>query len=78
MKVFKERTHTSNLIIQYRDHFRHIKYKHAIHYFQFKTQGIKTLIRTIRHNATAERGARFHPTIGSVTPDGFITGHPRA
>jgi hypothetical protein len=78
MKVLKERMHTSNLIIQYRDHFRHIKYKHAIHYFQFKEQCIETLIRTIRCDATAGRGARFHPTIGSVTPDGFITGHPQA
>jgi hypothetical protein len=28
--------------------------------------------------ATAERGARFHPTVGSVTPNGFTTSHPRA
>jgi hypothetical protein len=28
--------------------------------------------------ATAERGARFHPTIGSTTPNGFTTSHPRA
>jgi hypothetical protein len=27
---------------------------------------------------TAERGARFHPTIGSVIPIGFSTSHPRA
>jgi hypothetical protein len=27
---------------------------------------------------TAERGARFHPTVGSVTPNGFTTSHPRA
>jgi hypothetical protein len=26
----------------------------------------------------AERGARFHPTVGSVTPNGFTTSHPRA
>ena len=29
-------------------------------------------------NATAERGARFHPTIGSVIPRGFTTNHPWA
>jgi hypothetical protein len=31
-----------------------------------------------RRDATAERGVCFHPTIGSVTPNGFTTGHPRA
>jgi hypothetical protein len=36
-----------------------------------------TLIRNnTRGDATAERGARFHPTIGSVTPNGFTTSHP--
>jgi hypothetical protein len=39
---------------------------------------MKTLIRTRRRDATTERGARFHPTIGSVTPNVFTTGHPRA
>jgi hypothetical protein len=28
--------------------------------------------------ATTERGARFHPTVGSATPNGFTTSHPRA
>ena len=28
--------------------------------------------------ANAERGACFHPTIGSATPNGFTTSHPRA
>ena len=27
---------------------------------------------------TAERGARFHLTVGVATPDGFTTSHPRA
>ena len=36
----------------------------------------KTLIRTTRCDATVQKGARFHPTIGSVTPNGFIIGHP--
>ena len=27
---------------------------------------------------TAERGARFHPTVGSMTPNGFTTSHPWA
>jgi hypothetical protein len=39
---------------------------------------MKTLIRTRRRDATVERGACFHPTIGSVTPNRFTTGHPRA
>jgi hypothetical protein len=38
----------------------------------------KTLIISTRRDATAERGARFHPTVGSVTPNGFTTSHPRA
>jgi hypothetical protein len=37
-----------------------------------------TLIRNFGRDANAERGARFHPTIGSVTPNGFTTSHPRA
>jgi hypothetical protein len=28
--------------------------------------------------ATAERGASFHPTVGSVTPNVFTTSHPQA
>jgi hypothetical protein len=39
---------------------------------------MKTLIRNRERDATAERGAHFHPTIGSVTPNGFTTDHPRA
>jgi hypothetical protein len=27
---------------------------------------------------TVEEGARFHPTVGSTTPNGFTTSHPRA
>jgi hypothetical protein len=39
----------------------------------------KTLIRnTSAMEATAERGARFHPTVGVATPTGFTTSHPRA
>jgi hypothetical protein len=69
--------HTHNLIIQYRNHFRYINT--CIHpLFHFNAQSMKTLIRTRRRDATAERGACFHPTIGSVTPNGFTTGHPRA
>jgi hypothetical protein len=37
-----------------------------------------TLIRNFRRDANAERGARFHPTVGSVIPTGFTTSHPRA
>jgi hypothetical protein len=28
--------------------------------------------------ATVERSARFHPTVGLATPSGFTTSHPRA
>jgi hypothetical protein len=38
----------------------------------------KYLSENTRCNATAERGARFHPTVGSATPNGFTTSHPRA
>jgi hypothetical protein len=38
----------------------------------------KHLSENTRCDATAERGARFHPTVGSVTPNGFTTSHPRA
>ena len=38
----------------------------------------KHLLENTRCDATAERGARFHPTVGSVTPNGFTTSHPRA
>jgi hypothetical protein len=37
-----------------------------------------TLIRNSGRDANAERGARFHPTVGSVIPTGFTTSHPRA
>jgi hypothetical protein len=45
---------------------------------QFKIQDINTYQKNTRCNATAERGARFHPTVGSATPNGFTTSHPRA
>jgi hypothetical protein len=32
----------------------------------------------MKRDATAERGARFHPIVGSVTPNEFTTSHPRA
>jgi hypothetical protein len=34
------------------------------------------LSENTRCDATSERGARFHPTIGSVNPNGFTTSHP--
>jgi hypothetical protein len=37
-----------------------------------------TYQKNTRSDATAERGARFHPTVGSTTPNGFTTSHPRA
>jgi hypothetical protein len=48
-----------------------------IHIFQ-DAKG-KTLIRNnTRGQATAERGAHFHPTVGLATPSEFTTSHPRA
>ena len=44
----------------------------------FKMQYVKHLSEiTPEVGATAERGARFHPTVGSVTPNGFTTSHPQ-
>jgi hypothetical protein len=45
----------------------------------FKMQYVKHLSEiTPEVGATAERGARFHPTVGIVTPSGFTTSHPQA
>jgi hypothetical protein len=45
----------------------------------FKMKYVKHLLEiTPRVSATAERGARFHPTIGVATPSGFTTSHPGA
>jgi hypothetical protein len=45
----------------------------------FKMQYVKHLSEiTPEVSATAERGARFHPTVGLATPSGFTTSHPRA
>jgi hypothetical protein len=45
----------------------------------FKMQDVKHLSEiTPEMSATAERGARFHPTIGLATPNGFTTSHPQA
>ena len=46
--------------------------------YSIRNTRYKTLIRSTRRDATAERGAHFHPTVGSVTPNGFTTSHPRA
>jgi hypothetical protein len=45
---------------------------------QIKIQDINTYQKNTRYDATAKRGARFHPTVGSATPNGFTTSHPRA
>jgi hypothetical protein len=34
------------------------------------------LSENTRCDATTERGARFHPTVGSMTSNGFTTSHP--
>jgi hypothetical protein len=55
-----------------------IVYEHICQHMNFKMQYVKHLSEiTPEVSATAERGARFHPTIGSVTPSGFTTSHPR-
>ena len=49
-------------------------------------QHIKFNIQDIKHLSeitpgvipTVERGAHFHPTVGSTTPNGFTTSQPRA
>jgi hypothetical protein len=56
-----------------------IDYEHKCHNIHFKMQDIKHLSEiTPGVFATAERGARFHPTVGSANPNGFTTSHPRA
>jgi hypothetical protein len=39
---------------------------------------MKILIITGKSEVIVERGACFHPTIGTTTPVGFTIGHPRA
>jgi hypothetical protein len=47
--------------------------------YEFQDANVKHLSEiTPEVSATAERGARFHPTVGSATPSGFTTSHPRA
>jgi hypothetical protein len=56
-----------------------IVYEHICQHMNFKKQYIKHLSEiTPEVSATTERGARFHPTIGLVTPSGFTNSHPRA
>jgi hypothetical protein len=54
-------------------------YEHICQHMNFKMQYVKQLSEiTPEVSANAERGARFHPTIGLATPNGFTTSHPRA
>jgi hypothetical protein len=54
-------------------------YEHICQHMNFKMQYVKHLSEiTPEVSATAERGARFHPTVGSAIPIGFTTSHPRA
>jgi hypothetical protein len=60
---------------------QHINFKmqddHKCQNIHFKMQDVKHLSEiTLDVIATAKRGARFHPTIGSATPNGFTTSHP--
>jgi hypothetical protein len=68
--------HSYNEIIHSFTAYGHNHQNEHIHIFQ-DAKG-KTLIRNnTRGYATAERGARFHPTVGLATPNGFTTSHPR-
>jgi hypothetical protein len=53
-------------------------YEHKSQNIHFHIQDEKHLSENTRSDATAERGARFHPTVGSMTPNRFITSHRRA
>jgi hypothetical protein len=49
-----------------------------IYIYIFQDARGKTLIRNnTRGQATAEKGARFHPIVGLATPNRFTTSHPR-
>jgi hypothetical protein len=49
------------------------------HIYIYQDARGKTLIRdNTKGQATVERGARFHPTVGIVTSNGFTTSHPQA
>jgi hypothetical protein len=54
-------------------------HEHIYQHMNFKMQYVKHLSEiTPEVSATAERVARFHPTVGLATPNGFTTSHPRA
>ena len=54
-------------------------YEHICQHMNFKMKDVKHLSEiTPEVSETAERSARFHPTIGSAIPIGFTTSHPRA
>jgi hypothetical protein len=54
-------------------------YVHICQHINFKMQYVKYLSEiTPGVSATAERVARFHPTIGVATPNRFTTSHPQA
>ena len=62
---------------------QHINFKmqddHKCQDIHFKMQDVKHLSeRTPDVIAVAERGARFHSTIGSATANGFTSSHTRA
>jgi hypothetical protein len=70
-------SHSYNEIIRSFTTYEH-NYQNK-HIYIFQDARGKTLIRdNTRGQATAERGARFHPTVGLATPSGFTTSHPRA
>ena len=53
-------------------------YDHLCQHMNFKMQYVKHLSEiTPEVGATTERGARFHPTVGSATPNRFTTSHPQ-
>ena len=52
-------------------------YDHKCQKMHFKMQYVKHLSEIKLYViATAKRGARFHPTVGSANPNGFTTATP--
>ena len=76
--VHSEIIHTSILIIQYRNHSYIDKYMYSTMISISIHRVWRYLSETRNREVTVERGAGFHPTIGTATPDGFTVDHPRS
>jgi hypothetical protein len=58
-------------------HFTAYKHKCQNKYIFQDGKGKKFIRNNTRGYETAERGSRFHSTIGSANPNRFTTSHPR-